>query len=249
MWEQPASIWRGCFRRMGMRAPTRLLLLTRNSIAAGQAIGGFGPEAVIKPGSHSDYNALQTSFSQKSPSDRAELSKPATLFPNPLDDTSAVLGGLPANAGVILQTMPQDPLRSTGRQRTFHLRCDACFFAELDSGSAVDRVDFLQPLGALRYAGLAVPQYHFADERAAVHGLLRNSTDRGRRGRNGSSRIWFPCRISPPAAPIREDYFGRGADNSSFFYIPIDIAGGSGPNSGFFGTLGRDSFADPAFII
>jgi hypothetical protein len=28
----------------------------------------------------------------------------------------------------------------------------------------------------------------------------------------------------------REDYFGRGANNSSFFFIPINVPGGTGPN-------------------
>jgi hypothetical protein len=45
----------------------------------------------------------------------------------------------------------------------------------------------------------------------------------------------------------REDYFGRGGDNASFFSIPIGIAGGTGPNSGRFGTLGRNTFRGPAY--
>jgi hypothetical protein len=46
---------------------------------------------------------------------------------------------------------------------------------------------------------------------------------------------------------IREDYFGRGANNSSFFFLPINLPGGTGPNSGRFGTLGRDTFRGPGF--
>jgi hypothetical protein len=45
----------------------------------------------------------------------------------------------------------------------------------------------------------------------------------------------------------REDYFGRGAANADFFSIPIGISGGTGPNSGRFGTLGRNSFRGPAY--
>jgi hypothetical protein len=44
---------------------------------------------------------------------------------------------------------------------------------------------------------------------------------------------------------VREDYFGNGADNASFFSIPIDVPGGTGPNQGRFGTLGRDTFRGP----
>jgi hypothetical protein len=45
---------------------------------------------------------------------------------------------------------------------------------------------------------------------------------------------------------VREDYFGLGANNASFFSIPIAIAGGTGPNDGSFGTLGRNTFRGPA---
>ena len=55
--------------------------------------------------------------------------------------------------------------------------------------------------------------------------------------------------------PVREDYFGRGPNqnnnntnnNDSFFYVPINVPGGTGPNSGRFGTLGRDTFRAPGF--
>ena len=46
---------------------------------------------------------------------------------------------------------------------------------------------------------------------------------------------------------VREDYFGRGPENSSFFEVPIGIPGGTGPNQGRFGTLGRNTFRGPAF--
>jgi hypothetical protein len=46
---------------------------------------------------------------------------------------------------------------------------------------------------------------------------------------------------------VREDYFGRGPDNASFFSIPINVPGGTGPNHGRFGTLGRNTFRGPGF--
>jgi hypothetical protein len=45
----------------------------------------------------------------------------------------------------------------------------------------------------------------------------------------------------------REDYFGMGSANSSFFRIPINVPGGTGPNHGRFGTLGRSTFRGPGF--
>jgi hypothetical protein len=46
---------------------------------------------------------------------------------------------------------------------------------------------------------------------------------------------------------VPEDYFGRGANNASFFSIPINVPGGTGPNHGRFGTLGRNTFRGPAY--
>ena len=46
---------------------------------------------------------------------------------------------------------------------------------------------------------------------------------------------------------MREDYFGLGANNASLFSIPINVPGGTGPNHGRFGTLGRNTFRGPGF--
>jgi len=38
-----------------------------------------------------------------------------------------------------------------------------------------------------------------------------------------------------------------GGANSSFFQIPINVPGGTGPNQGRFGILGRGTFRGPGF--
>src|SRR5262249_7050918 len=76
--------------------------------AAGHVTGGFGPEAIMQNSSHSSYHSLQTSASESLTSVGLNLQASYTLAKS-IDDTSAVLGGLPANAGAILQTLPQDP--------------------------------------------------------------------------------------------------------------------------------------------
>jgi hypothetical protein len=67
-------------------------------------------------------------------------------------------------------------------------------------------------------------------------------------GTNGVDR---PDQVGKPhlstARKIREDYFGLGADNPSFFSIPINVPGGTGPNHGRFGALGRNTFRGPAY--
>ena len=68
----------------------------------------------------------------------------------------------------------------------------------------------------------------------------------------GSSGVDRPDQIAKPklstARKNRQDYFGEGANNATdFFSIPIHVAGGTGPNQGVFGTLGRNTFRGPAF--
>src|SRR6202011_1981936 len=76
--------------------------------SAGQATGGVGLEQMMTSGSHSTYHSLQSSVSKNSA--RAGLGLQASYtYSKSLDDTSAVLGGLFGTAGVILQTLPQDP--------------------------------------------------------------------------------------------------------------------------------------------
>jgi hypothetical protein len=67
----------------------------------------------------------------------------------------------------------------------------------------------------------------------------------------GSYGVDRPDQIATPtlstARKVREDYFGRGTENASFFAIPIHLPGGTGPNQGLFGTLGRNTFRGPAY--
>ena len=67
----------------------------------------------------------------------------------------------------------------------------------------------------------------------------------------GSNNADRPDAVGQPVLSttrtIREDYFGLGDQNSSYFSIPINVPGGSGPNRGRFGTLGRNTFRGPAF--
>jgi hypothetical protein len=67
-------------------------------------------------------------------------------------------------------------------------------------------------------------------------------------GANGADR---PDQVGVPdlstSRTVREDYFGRGAGNAQFFSIPIGVEGGTGPNTGRFGTLGRNTFRGPGF--
>jgi hypothetical protein len=71
-------------------------------------------------------------------------------------------------------------------------------------------------------------------------------------GSQGADR---PDQIGKPklstARKVRQDYFGLGSgqrgQQASYFSVPVKLADGSGPNSGRFGTLGRNTFRGPAY--
>ncbi|MGB7283698.1 MAG: TonB-dependent receptor [Candidatus Acidiferrum sp.] len=213
--------------------------------SSGQAIGGFGPVSVMSTGSHSSYNALQTSLSQNA--SRIGLSFQASYtFSKSLDDTSAVLGGLPANAGVILQTLPQNPLNPEADKGPSTFDITHVFSLSVIQSLPFDRIDFLKPLSTYVTRG-----WQFLNITSLTSGppfTVYSGIQQTGAGAGGTDR---PDLVSMPdfstSRTVREDYFGRGANNSSFFYIPIDLPGGTGPNSGYFGTLGRDTFRGPGF--
>ena len=213
--------------------------------ASGHAIAGFGPESVMTTGSHSNYNALQTSISKST--SRIGLSFQASYtFSKSIDDTSAVLGGLPANAGTILQTLPQNPLNPEADKGPSTFDVTQVFSLNLIQDLPFDRVGFLQPVSRYVTAGwqfLNITSITTGPPFTVYSGIQQTGA-----GAGGTDR---PDLLSLPdfstSRTIREDYFGRGANNSSFFFLPINLPGGTGPNSGHFGTLGRDTFRGPGF--
>jgi hypothetical protein len=213
--------------------------------SAGHAIGGFGPESVMTTGSHSSYHALQTSVSQNSA--RMGLSFQASYtFSKSLDDTSAVPGGISGSPGVILQTLPQDPLNSNADKGPSTFDVTHVFTLSLMQSLPLDRVRFLQPVGKTLTKG-----WQFLNITTLTSGppfTVYSGVQQTGAGAGGTDR---PDLLATPnfstSRTTREDYFGLGAANSSFFQIPINVPGGTGPNHGRFGTLGRGTFRGPGF--
>lgn len=213
--------------------------------AAGQATGGFGPEMVISSGSHSTYHALQTSLTENAK--RIGLNFQASYtFSKSIDDTSAILGGGPSNAGVLMQTMPQDPLDPGADKGPSTFDVTHVFSLSLIQALPIDRVSFLRPLGSPLTKGwqfLNITTFASGPPFTVYSGIQQTGAGAG--GTDRPDLVTMPDFSTSRAT--REDYFGRGANNSSFFYIPINVSGGSGPNQGRFGALGRDSFRGPGF--
>jgi hypothetical protein len=211
----------------------------------GNVIGGFGTEMVATNRSHSTYHSLQTSLQGNVPGGGPQLQVSFT-WSKSLDDTSTVIGGFVSGAsGAIASAWPQNPsdTRAEKGPSTFDIERSLSVTAIQDLHA--DRLFILKPLGSTFTRGwelLSVSALNSGPPFTVYSGIQQTGA-----GSNGSDR---PDQIAVPvlstSRQIREDYFGRGAANAGFFYIPIDLPGGTGPNSGFFGTLGRDTFRGPA---
>ena len=213
--------------------------------SAGHAIGGYGPEAIMDTKAHSSYNALQTSVTQTAT--RIGLSYQASYtYSKSIDDTSAVLGGLPSNAGVILQTLPQNPRDTSAERGPSTFDVTHAFSLSLVQGLPLDRVGFLKPLGNYVTRGWQI--LNLTSLSSGMPFTVYSGIQQTGAGAGGTDR---PDLVTMPdfstSRPNRADYFGRGSDNASFFSIPINLPGGTGPNSGRFGTLGRNTFRGPGY--
>ena len=214
--------------------------------ASGKVTGGFGPIYITANDSHSTYHSLQVSVTKTSL--RYGLGIQASYtFSKSLDDTSAVLGGFVASgSGTVLQSSPQDPfnLRAEKGPSTFDATHSFSFNAVQDL--AVGRVPLLRPLGKRFTSGwslLGVGSLATGSPFSVLSGIQQTGI-----GANGADR---PDQIGTPTLStgrtVREDYFGLGSSNASYFAIPINVPGGTGPNQGRFGTLGRNTFRGPGF--
>ncbi|HEY6339163.1 MAG TPA: TonB-dependent receptor [Candidatus Sulfotelmatobacter sp.] len=210
-----------------------------------QAIGGFGPESLITSGSHSTYHALQTSLTKNSARTGLGLQASYT-YSKSIDDTSAVLGGLFGTAGTVLQTVAQNPWDPSAEKAASTFDVTHVFTVSVIQLLPLDRVGFLRPLGQAFTRGwqvLNITTLNTGSPFTVFSG--EQQTGAGLGGGDRPDLVTMP-HLSTGRA-VREDYFGLGANNPSFFNIPVNVPGGTGPNQGRFGTLGRDTFRGPSF--
>ena len=213
--------------------------------SAGQATGGFGQEQLMTSGSHSNYQSLQSSVSKNSA--RAGLGLQASYtYSKSMDDTSAVLGGLFGTAGTVLQTLPQDPWNPSAEKGPSTFDVTHVFSASVIQLLPLERFGFLRPLGKPLTKGwqfLNITTLTTGSPFSVYSGIQQTGA-----GAGGTDR---PDLLSLPhfstGRAVRDDYFGLGANNASFFNIPVNVPGGTGPNHGRFGRLGRDTFRGPAY--
>jgi hypothetical protein len=213
--------------------------------AAGQATAGFAQEALMTSGSHSTYHALQTSLTKNSA--RAGLGLQASYtYSKSIDDTSAVLGGLFGTAGAILQTVPQNPWDPSAEKGPSTFDVTHVFTASVIQLLPLEKLAWLRPLGETLTKGwqfLNVTTLTTGSPFTVFSGIQQTGAGAG--GADRPDLVTMPHFSTSRA--VRDDYFGMGGNNASFFHIPINVPGGTGPNQGRFGTLGRDPFRGPDF--
>jgi hypothetical protein len=211
--------------------------------ASGNVTGGYGPSYLISTRSHSTYHALQTGLEKTSP--RLGLGfEAAYTYSKSLDDTSAVLGGFLNTSDPVLQAMPQDPRHPALEKGPSTFDTTHVFTLSLIQSLPFDRAGFLRPVSKKLSSGwqiLNITTLTSGPPFSAYSGIQQTGM-----GLGGADR---PDQISRPvfstSRTVREDYFGEGSHNADFFHIPIGVPGGTGPNQGVFGTLGRDTFRAP----
>ena len=214
--------------------------------SAGNIVGGFGTENVLTSTSHSSYHALQTSLQGTVPHGGPGVQAGYT-WAKSLDEASSVVGGfITGGAGAVSQTSPQNPFNTHPEKGPSTFDIAHSFTLSLAQDLHGQDIDFLRPLGRVVTDGwelLSISSISSGAPFTVYSGLQQTAA-----GTTGSDR---PDQVGIPhlstARKVREDYFGLGADNASYFSIPINVPGGTGPNHGLFGTLGRNTFRGPAY--
>ena len=211
----------------------------------GRRTGGLGQIGIITSDSHSSYNALQTSLTKNSA--RLGLGLQASYtYSKSIDDTSSVIGGSIAGAGVVLQTAPQDPWNPRAEKGVSTFDVTHVFTLSWIQLLHLERVNFLRSAPKSLTSG-----WQFLNITTLMTGspfTVYSGVQQTGAGAGGTDR---PDLVEKPhfstSRVVRADYFGRGDDNSSFFNIPINLPDGTGPNHGRLGTLGRSTFRGPGF--
>ena len=211
-----------------------------------QPTGGFGTEMLMTNRSHSTYHALQTSLQGTVPGGGPSLQASYTLGKS-IDDVSTVTGGFVAGAsGAVAPAWPQNPFHTSLEKGPSSFDIRHALAASAIQTLPFEKLPGFRSLGRRAAAGwqlLSVITLTSGSPFTVFSGIQQTGA-----GSNGVDR---PNQIGVPqlstARTVREDYFGLGANNASYFSIPINRAGGSGPNSGYFGSLGRNTFRGPAY--
>jgi hypothetical protein len=213
----------------------------------GTVTGGFGFESVVTDSAHSSYNALQTSLAGEVGHHGPGVQAGYT-WGKSLDDVSGLQGGT-GSAGAVVVFSPQNPLDTHAEKGPSNFDVAHAFTLSAAEDLHLEELRFLPSRAQVVAKGwqlLSISTITSGSPFTVYSGIQQ--TGFGTNGADRPDQIGKPD-LSTAKSPTRqrEDYFGLGTNNASFFSIPIGIPGGSGPNSGRFGTLGRNTLRGPAY--
>jgi Carboxypeptidase regulatory-like domain len=214
--------------------------------SSGTIIGGFGTETLIEANSHSTYHALQTSLQGTIAHGGPGLQASYT-WSKSLDDVSSVAGGFIAGAsGPVALAAPQNPFNTRAEKGPSSFDVAHTFTLSVAQDLQLERAAMLHEISRTVTKGwelLSISSISSGVPFTVYSGIQQTGA--------GSDGVDRPDQIATPhlstARAKREDYFGKGEQNASYFSTPIHLPDGTGPNSGQFGTLARNSFRGPAF--
>ncbi len=202
--------------------------------AAGQIIGGFSQESLFDNSVHSSYHAGELVI-RKAPTEWGVGFSLSYTFAKSMDNA----GGFGGGGGGGRQN-PQDSASERARSSipgphslSFNVSAKLPFDRWINHGFLHRLVSAWQIMG--------IGQLRSGLPFTVVAGIQQ--TGYGTSGADRPDQIGTP--VLSTSRPVRQDYFGMGAANAAYFYIPINVPNGTGPYRGRFGTLGRNTFNGP----
>jgi hypothetical protein len=213
--------------------------------STGDVIGGLGIMSLVTNDVHSSYNALQASLfgtvAHGGPGIQASYT-----FGKSIDSTSFVQGGT-GSTGAVAVGSSQDPFNLRAEKGPSAFDVTHALGLSIAQDLHLESANFLNAVPRTFTNGwelLSISSISSGAPFTVYSGIQQTGA-----GTNGADR---PDQIAVPrlstARQQRQDYFGMSnANASTYFNIPIGVAGGTGPNQGRFGTLGRNTFRGPAY--
>lgn len=215
--------------------------------STGAVTGGFGFEAVVTDTAHSTYHALQTSLAGTVGHGGPSLQAGYT-WGKSLDDVSGLQGGT-GSAGAVVVFSPQNPFDTHAEKGPSNYDVTHAFTVSAAQDLHLQDVGFLPARSRIVTQGwelLSISTITSGSPFTIYSGIQQ--TGAGTVGADRPDQIGKPnLSTAHSTTRPRNDYFGVGPDNTSYFSIPTHIPGGTGPNSGRSGTLGRNTFWGPAY--
>ncbi len=203
--------------------------------AAGQIIGGFSQETLFDNSVHSSYNAGELDV-RRVVTERSVGFSLSYTFAKSIDNATGFGGGF-GGAG---RQNPQDGAVEKARSSipgphalAFNISARLPLERWVSSGLLRSLISGWQIMG--------IGRFRSGTPFSVVSGIQQ--TGYGAGGADRPDQIGTP--VLSTSRPVREDYFGMGGGNASYFYIPMNVPGGTGPYRGRFGSLGRNTFIGP----